>query len=99
MVLRLLITEGWLDPAATAHEAAESCTGLRTLSDRFVISAAEALLWCGCLAVTFHNWTGLRLHTRRHCLVVKSVATPEFRLICTETGCWYDRVATTGLHM
>ena len=46
MVLRLLITDRWLDPLATAHKAADGGTGLRALADGPVLSAAEALLWC-----------------------------------------------------
>ena len=46
MVLRLLITDRWLDPLATAHEAADGGTGLQAPADGPVLTAPEALLWC-----------------------------------------------------
>ena len=49
MVLRLLITDRWLDPLVTAHEAAEGATGLRAPAGDPLLSAAEALLWCAWL--------------------------------------------------
>ena len=61
MVVRLLITDRWLDPLATAHDAAESGTGLRAPADGPLLGAAEALLWCDAAVPTCALISGRRV--------------------------------------